>query len=557
MVERGRLLAGVALVAVVMALAGCSGPASKSEVVCDDCVDAIEHTAEETNRSIRVTESVTQMRLCSDGNGRVVARMTVEGSDVSALRTNETLLERIRTGIAADAVERSDQLEDENSETTVPADGDDGTRPAFQRQNLTASLEGKQFVVRYMAVDVVDNHVGGTTLSNTFFREGERERADEDDADAPIRIATDRLVVRGPDGSQPLIDPPGASTDGDRVIWTSEEISTRSYLAFGDANPVGRAAARAALVGDVFAWSGLSVLFIAAIPTLLLAPGAGWMAVAYTRRVERDDWRLQTDSTMWFVGGTILTVGALFAGVFGGSPISVVLGGLGGFALFVLAWLVVNSTSAESGGTEAATVRQHPSDGSEAPVSSGRHDGLQGVDLRSRETGPESSADTADGEQAADAWSERIRSRQRGWRDRIQSLEPSTWHTAIDRREVAAVACVLLATLLVSVTVANDVVQTEIAGAIVYGSALLPVLAMGALGHLVTDPTRSAARAAVVTAVAVSPSLVAGAILVDHGSDMLLLVLIATFFWGICRVVIGYLAFYLVLGLSIQRQSAA
>ncbi|PSQ35259.1 hypothetical protein BRD11_02760 [Halobacteriales archaeon SW_12_69_24] len=102
--DRRRVALAVVVVAV-LALAGCSRPPPEAEVVCDGCVGGIEETAEETNRSITVEDSVTHVYLRDSGDARVEARMTLSGADADDLRVNDSLLATVRERIEAGGTE--------------------------------------------------------------------------------------------------------------------------------------------------------------------------------------------------------------------------------------------------------------------------------------------------------------------------------------------------------------------------------------------------------------------------------------------------------------------
>ncbi|PSQ08502.1 hypothetical protein BRC95_03360 [Halobacteriales archaeon QS_5_68_33] len=65
----------------------------------------MQQTAEETNRSITVEDSVTHVYLRDSGDARVEARMTLSGADADDLRVNDSLLATVRERIEAGGTE--------------------------------------------------------------------------------------------------------------------------------------------------------------------------------------------------------------------------------------------------------------------------------------------------------------------------------------------------------------------------------------------------------------------------------------------------------------------
>ncbi|MFC7195045.1 hypothetical protein ACFQL4_10900 [Halosimplex aquaticum] len=236
----------VALVAVLglALLSGCSAP-PPVEVVCEDCVDGVSAVTEETNRSVAVSESTTHLYLRESGGARVEAEVTLDGAGVDEFRANGTLLDLVRAKLTEGAPTR---------------DEDRDERPAFDRRDLRVAMDGEDLVVTYRVAEMDARRIGGTVLFDRFYRQKGEGRLEASDPDDPARIETDRLVVHGPDGTEPLAEPPGATMHGDRLVWESDRISTRTYLLFG-APGTPDAVATVATTVDVLTWASRSRLW--------------------------------------------------------------------------------------------------------------------------------------------------------------------------------------------------------------------------------------------------------------------------------------------------------
>ncbi|MFC7138541.1 hypothetical protein ACFQMA_01670 [Halosimplex aquaticum] len=263
MSSRRRLAAALLLVAGLALLAGCSGPMSTQEVICHGCVDAVEDVTDGPGAT-EVEESATHVHLRESGDARFVARMTLGNRDGINGTTAERVVERLR------AIERDS----------------DRSGAAFERLDLDARVDGDEVVVTYRVEPMTERRFS-VLVADRFFREDGEARSDEIDR-APLRIGTDRLVVHGPNGTVPLVDVPGAAVRGDRVVWTGDEVSTRTYLVFGDSGS--RVRGRAAVAATVFGWAGPQAFSSSFVPALVLATIAVAFAYGYPRGVE-DGWR--------------------------------------------------------------------------------------------------------------------------------------------------------------------------------------------------------------------------------------------------------------------------
>lgn len=185
--DRRRLVAATVVVAL-LALAGCNGPVPRTEVVCDGCVAAVEETADATGRSIVVEGSVTHVYLRESGGARVEARMTLSGADADDFRANDTLLASVR-----------DAVEDGVADAGDSYGYDDGY-----------GYDGSDLAVTFRAPNVSQSRLGAT-LSTYFYRADGDDLPDEVRPKEPWSVGTDRLVVHGPEGTEPLLSPERAT----------------------------------------------------------------------------------------------------------------------------------------------------------------------------------------------------------------------------------------------------------------------------------------------------------------------------------------------------------
>lgn len=173
-------------------------------------------------------------------------------------------------------------------------------------------------IVRYQVRDIADTRLGGTVLSDQFFRLDGDGRPNEQDYEEPILVGTDRLVVHPPNGTATLVAPPSASVEDGRVVWTDRTIPTRTYLAFGEDTTAGLVAGHAAIALDVIGWAVPTVGPAVVAYTLFLGALGAIFAVRYPGRTD-DGWSPWTDTTLrWLVGGMALLAAVLVSFVFAG-----------------------------------------------------------------------------------------------------------------------------------------------------------------------------------------------------------------------------------------------
>jgi len=527
--DRRRVALAVVVVAV-LALAGCSRPPPEAEVVCDGCVGGIEETAEETNRSITVEDSVTHVYLRDSGDARVEARMTLSGADADDLRVNDSLLATVRQRIEAGGTE----TEEYGYESGY---GYERSRPALPRADLTAEMDGTELVVTYTAENL--SHTGlGATLSTHFFRADGDTLPDEQDPDEPWHIGTDRLVVHGPDGTEPLVEPPDATAEGSRLVWDGDDrIDTRTYLVYGNGGPGGGVQARAAIGIEVFTWAAPPAFFGAIVPTALLFGVTLLYGLYYPGRVE-GSWRAREDGLCWAsVGGTV-TVLAAVAGMLVEPTLSLVLIVVVPVTVAALWWVFGRDAADE---TDEADEPDGSTDAEPATAEGGSTtpDATGGAAAR------EATAEGAsDGEPPAGTTTDA--------HDFAGDVEPEP--PALDAgdagmapgfRTLLAVAASLGAVLVVTALVAVDYRATY-TGTVALAAGAVPFLAFPVLAYAVTRPDRADLRSALVVVTAAAPWLAAFPLAVRGGTETLGALAI-TFVWGVGVVFVGIVLFYAVL----------
>lgn len=276
--ERRRLVATLALLALV-ALAGCE-TAPPRETVCSGCT-----TMPERTDNVTVDDSVTHIYVDSEGDARVEARMRLSGSGVDSLRNNrtelQTLVGRIDEGYGLSA---------------------------FERRNLTGRMDGDTLVVTYRAADVGQRRLGMVVV-DAFYRYDGGERDNSNNYEYPYLLSTDRLVVHGPDGTRSLVDPAKGTSGGDSVTWTGDEISTRTYLVFGQHGPL----ATLAIALETLSWAVEPAVGLALFMSLPLVSLACVFAAYYPARLD-GGWSPSGDRLF----GALCCLGGLFMGMLGG-----------------------------------------------------------------------------------------------------------------------------------------------------------------------------------------------------------------------------------------------
>jgi hypothetical protein len=467
--DRGRrrlVIAGL-LVALV-ALTGCSVQTPPSAEVCNECEDAVSAVAERTNRSVAVGESATHLYLNRSGDPWIEGRVPLDGSGVEEFRANETLLELVTTELT-------------DGDDALYEDGYD--RPAFDRRGVSVAMDGRTLVVGYRVPEMTERTVGGAVLSDRFYRQDGEGRADGIDFDDPIGIETDRFVVHGPEGTEALVDPPGATTRDGRVVWTGDAISTRTYLVFGRPGTP-EALATVVTTADVLTWAsppaacGAVFAWVPLVVTLVVC-------LRYTGRVEAaDGWSPMNDTLCKLV---------VFSPVVFGVAI-------GGFVL-IGSWFpsVAVLVAAVAAVVYAA----------ERPF---------GPNIREIEgSSPDEAVSAERSEATDDGDTEYPRLYYEDTATTLQRITPDVVATRRGRRRTIALVGVLATAVLVTAAVAADF-GARYAGAVVRTAGLLSLVAFPVLGYAVADRERAVARWTAVAAVLAAAWVAAFARVVDVGA---------------------------------------
>lgn len=525
--RRARRRAGILLLVLgLAALAGCGEVQPQTEVVCEGCVGGVERAGAETGHPVAVEESATHIYLQRAGDARVQARLSLSGPGADAVRRNETLRERIAAAVAGPSGDES-------------AATGHATRPAFQREDLRVSVDADELLVTYRVRNVTTRRFGAT-ISQRFYRYDGENHATELAADEPFFLATDRLVVHGPPGTRPLVEPANATTRGEVLVWDDGVVDPRTYLVFGSgwaggaSGAGGRVLGHAAVATEVFAWAAPQAIAGIVVPTPMLLFLTLLLAVRYPGHVtSRGGWNPRSDAMFWVLVGASTFVLVGLAGLLVHWIVAVV-GAVGAGLLVGVAWLVFHESdpaqamaSGSGGGSRAAG-----GDPIAPRGDSGAGGGAPGADASDLtvDAGGQSAGDTASVN----------RDRER------ESIESSTLRPG--RWTVAAAGVSVLALVVVTVVVAADYGATY--GRLVpWIAVLVPFLAFPALGFAVTRPARGDLRSVVVVAVTAVPWLVAFPLAVTGGNDWgaaFLLPLI----WGVLAGFPGVLLFYAALGIS-------
>jgi hypothetical protein len=485
----GRRLVVAAVVFALLALAGCQERPPRTEVVCDDCVSGVAETADATNRSIAVEESVTHVYLAESGDARVEARLRLSGADVDDFRANRTLRAQVRDAIAYEESDRYDYGYDEYGYGEY---GYGSSRPAFQREDLTVRMDGPELVVTYRAANLSQRRLGAT-FSNYFYRADGNEIPGELDPSEPWHIATDRLVVHGPDGTEPIHRPPEATVEDDALVWQGEEtVDTRTYIVFGGS--AGVVHGRIVVASAVFRWATPVALLGAVVPTVVLFCLSAVFALRYPGYVT-DGWSVRRDHLFWVVLGVSATV---VAGILGFA-----LSGSGLLALVAVVlipvlvtgswWVVRPADAALLGGADA----------SDEPA-----------------RGPEADGPTPASGDAGDVAS---------------GIAPG-------QRTLLAMGGSIAAVLAVTALVAADH-RAAHAGWVTVGAGIVPLLAFPVLGYAVTVRERADLRGVTVVVASAAPWLVAFSLAVEGGNEVLTAPFLAVL-WGFGAILVGLPLFY-------------
>jgi len=503
--DRGRrrlLIAG--LLVLLAVTTGCSRPAPETEVVCDECVDAVSVVAERTNRSVAIGDSATHLYLNGSGDPRIEGRVALSGPGAADFRTNETLLGLVTAELM-------------NADEAVYEDG--YSRPAFDRRGVDVAVEGHTLVVGYRVDAAPERRVGGTVLFDHFYRQNGEGRSDELAFDEPFGIETDRLVVHGPGGTEPLVVPSGATASEGRVVWTDDRISTRTYLVFASPGTPGALAPVVTAV-DVLTWAAPPAGWGAAFAWLALVPALA-VCLRYTGRVERDgDWSPRNDTLCKLVVLSPVAFGVAIGGV-----------------VLIGAWLPSVAVLVAAVAAVVYASQRTPS------IDTGRADPGVADGAPAEEAGPtERSASSADRDP------DRPRLYYEDTATTVQRVTPDVVATRRARRRTVAIVEVLAVAVLATVAVAADF-RARYAGTVERTAWLLSLAAFPVVGYAVVDRERVSIRWGAVVAVLGGAWIAAFARVVDvgaHDGSGTWLV----FLWAIAVSYVGVLLFYATLWAS-------
>lgn len=237
-----RLVAAAALVAVLLALAGCSRPPPPS--LCAVCDSEFQDTARANGANVTVEGSEVHVYVGEDGSARWEARVDLSGDGVEALRSNVSL--------------RSHVVQKRFDDNDGPHHG--------RREDVTTAMAGSTLVVRYETDGVAHPGVRDVLLVDEFFE------ADGEPRSYALRAS--RLVLHPPDGWTVLNDPSSGSVASDVVVW-QHTPGDDTYVALGPRESREMAiAARVTIAADVADWGGPVILTSSLLPILLVVGGA-------------------------------------------------------------------------------------------------------------------------------------------------------------------------------------------------------------------------------------------------------------------------------------------
>ncbi|SFR93602.1 hypothetical protein SAMN05216559_1331 [Halomicrobium zhouii] len=242
---RYALLAVAALLALPL-VAPATSAAPPPEDVCGVCGHEFEQTAADLGANVTVVESELDVRVAEAGSSRWTARVWVDERGAEHFAANRTLLEQ-----------------------TVERTYESGYTVVDNPRNLSVTLDERLVVVTFTVDDAAQRYPGGVVVFDAVA---------SDSADGNPRLVADEVTVRGPPSTVVTHAPSGASSEGNRSVWTAGEtvLVRDSVVAFAPDGGVASQTATAAVIR----WHGLE----AAAPGLLefaLVP-AGLLALVAT-----------------------------------------------------------------------------------------------------------------------------------------------------------------------------------------------------------------------------------------------------------------------------------
>lgn len=244
--NRRRVLVLLALLAMAT-LAGCSGTYQSMCWSCDRGID----DAVSNGSGDPVASTELEIQLLSDGDARWHVRAVLNADAAARLEANRSRLQRIG--------ERA-VYGDEPGDRRSPIGAD-------RIGNVSTALHEETLHVRFRVDDFAEQRRDGLLFVDAFQSRGEADAFD---------IGADRLVLRGPNGTVLVNDPPSpdASPDGRTLVWTDTRgVSENMYVVYGEDDGFSeRALAQGYIAEDVLGWVGPRLL-----PTIPFV--ATWAAV--------------------------------------------------------------------------------------------------------------------------------------------------------------------------------------------------------------------------------------------------------------------------------------
>lgn len=304
--HRARQVAGLAALAFLVALAGCS---YQPPVVCGLC-DADDY-ARGQGYDVTTARETLVIDVRQDGSARWTARMTLAGPDVATLRENETLVRSLARSTF------------EYAWTSAS--------PASPR-NLTVGFEGDTLVVGVDDPALAHRSVGGVLVVDRFNDE-------RSGTWGGYEIEADAVVLRAPEGSVVANRPPNGAVRPASVTWR-RYVDKRTYVVFAPERTFAPdVAAEAAVLASVASWT-LGPTLLGALPSVMLLGGIG-VVLLYRPRPDgtlREDLRGGRRVAIAIVAGLFLATVAL-AWSRGEDSVSLLVWAVVANPVLVLGWL--------------------------------------------------------------------------------------------------------------------------------------------------------------------------------------------------------------------------
>lgn len=234
--DRRKLLILLALLAMAT-LAGCSGFGPPS--LCWSCERGIEQAVSDGSDD-PVGSTQLEIQLLSDGDAQWHVRAELDARTAAALEANRSRLQQVGERAVYGGEGRADRH---------------SPIGAGRISDVSTSLENDTLHVRFHVDDFAEERRRGLLFVDLF-----QSRGDSDHFD----VGADRLLLRGPNGTVLVNDPPSvdASPDARTLVWTDAEgVSENMYIVYGeDDGLTDRALARGYIADDALRWAGPRLL---------------------------------------------------------------------------------------------------------------------------------------------------------------------------------------------------------------------------------------------------------------------------------------------------------